>query len=509
MTRLARNVAARSFMVVVEVAIGLVLLPFNLAHLGKAEYGLWLLTASVTRYFSVLDLGYGGALVKYIAQYRSLRQARAINEIVSTIFVLFAAISACAYLIAVVIAFNMGRIFPLAPDQAALGRDLLLMTGLYVALGFTFGVFGSVMNGFQRYDVNSAVAVAVSVIVAIINVVMFSMGYGLREMVAVTTLVRIGSLIVYRQNAYATFPLLRVRLSLVRRERLREVTGFSVYGLVIGFAQKLNYSSDPAIIAAFLGSAAVALWGVAERITSTTQRITNQLNTVLFPLIVDSDAGRRTDRLRKILVIGTRVSVAVVGSVTVCLLVFADPLVHSWVGAGFDASARVLQILALAIAIRVSQATSLTILRGTGHHPLVAWTSLSTGVVNIGLSILLIQYYGLVGQAIGTLVPLVGSSIFIAFPMACRRTGLSVVEFVTRAVWPGFWPAIPVTILLVAFRPFVPPHLLTIGIASAIGSGLYLLLFVFTGIDAARRDHYFRLLRERWAAGLARVQRAA
>ena len=78
-TRLARNVIGRSLLVGTEVMIGLLLLPFNLAHLGRSEYGLWLLTASVTNYFSVLDLGYGGALVKFVAQYRSLREARAIN----------------------------------------------------------------------------------------------------------------------------------------------------------------------------------------------------------------------------------------------------------------------------------------------------------------------------------------------------------------------------------------------------------------------------------------------
>jgi len=508
-TRVARNVIARSLLVGVEIVIGLLLLPFNLAHLGKAEYGLWLLTASVMNYFSVLDLGYGGALVKFVAQYRSLRQARAINEIVSTVFLMFAGVGAVAYLIAVTIAFNMGRIFPLSAEQAALGRDLLLMTGLYVALGFPFGVFGAVMNGFQRYDANSGVALTVTVSVAIVNVAMLSSGYGLRELVAVTTLLRIGSLFVYRANAYRAFPPLRVRPGLVRRSRLREVTGFSLYSMLIGFSQKLNYSTDPAIIAAFLGSAAVALWGVAERITSATQRATNQLNTVLFPLIVDSDAGNRPDRLRKILIVGTRVSIAVVGAVTVCLVVFAGPLVHAWVGGGFDSSARVLQILAIAIAVRVAAATSMTLLKGTGRHPMVAWTNLGTGVANIGLSVLLIQSYGLVGQALGTLVPAVAAAVLIAVPVACRSTGLPLFDFLRRAVWPGLWPAVPVTLLLLAVRGYVPPHLLPIGAAAGIGAGLYLLLFVFTGIEPERREQYVRLLRAQWAARTARLEKTA
>ena len=72
----ARNVSTRYLAIGVEAILGLVILPFNVAHLGTAAYGLWMLTASVTTYFSVLDLGYSGALVKFVAQYRARRMSQ-------------------------------------------------------------------------------------------------------------------------------------------------------------------------------------------------------------------------------------------------------------------------------------------------------------------------------------------------------------------------------------------------------------------------------------------------
>ena len=89
------------------------------------------------------------------------------------------------------------------------------------------------------------------------------------------------------------FPPLRIRPSLFRRSRLREVTGFSVYASIIDWANKLNYQMDQVVIGVFLGSAAVAVWAPAERIISGVQRMTNQLNGVLFPTIVDSDASQQ------------------------------------------------------------------------------------------------------------------------------------------------------------------------------------------------------------------------
>ena len=45
---IARNVSTRYLSIVADMAIGLMLLPFNLAYLGKSEYGLWVLLGSVT-----------------------------------------------------------------------------------------------------------------------------------------------------------------------------------------------------------------------------------------------------------------------------------------------------------------------------------------------------------------------------------------------------------------------------------------------------------------------------
>ena len=93
----ARNVSARYLAIATEMVLGLAMLPFNLAHLGKAEYGLWMLMAALTVHFSTLELGYGSGLIKFVAQYRAQRDARALNEIASTLFCVFAALGLAAY----------------------------------------------------------------------------------------------------------------------------------------------------------------------------------------------------------------------------------------------------------------------------------------------------------------------------------------------------------------------------------------------------------------------------
>lgn len=489
----ARNVSTRYLAIIAETVIGLVMLPFNLTHLGTAEYGLWVLLGSITAHFSVLDLGYGGALVKFMAQYRAHRNARALNEIASTLFFVFAGIGLIAYGAAAVVAFNLDHLFRITPEQAELGKWILLIIAVHISMNFPFSVYGGVMSGFQRYDANNMVAIVSSIAVALVNGAVLLAGYGLVALVAATTCVRIIAYFVYRRNAYRIFPELDIRFSLFRRERLREVTGFSVYASIIDWANKLNYQLDELIIGVFIGSSAVAVWAPAERIITGTQRLTNQLNGVLFPVIVDSDASQQQDRLQQILLQGTRLSLVMVVPIAAALVLLAHPLVYAWLGAKAPAMAGaipVIQILAFAVAIRVGNATGTTILKGAGEHRMLAFVNLATGLANVILSVALIHRFGLVGVAVGTLIPIAVTAIFILYPAACRRVGLPLRRAVTEAVLPAVWPALVVGAALAGTRLISSGTLLAVVLQGLGGGVLYLALFYAVAIGRRDRAMY-------------------
>ena len=277
-------------------AIGLLTLPFNLHHLGTEAYGLWMLTAGVTIHFSILDLGYGGAMVKFVAQYRAHKDSRALNEIASTMFV-------------PVRRHRRARLprrasgwrstsstsSSITPAQAETGKWILLIIGVNVAINFPFSVYGGVSNGFQRYDINNVVAIASSVAgrrgerrgrarsdTALIALVAATTVGAVRRPTSSTAATPTRS-----SRRCASGP------SLFRKDRLREVTGFSIYASIIDWANKLNYELDEIVIGVFLGPAPVAVWAVADRIISGTQRLTNQGNAVLFPVVVDSEATQQ------------------------------------------------------------------------------------------------------------------------------------------------------------------------------------------------------------------------
>jgi len=115
------------------------------------------------------------------------------------------------------------------------------------------------------------VAIVSSVLVALVNVIVLTAGWGLLSLVFVTTIVRVLTYLVYAANAYRTYPALHLSPALFRRSRLREITGFSFYSSVIDWSYKLNYQLDQLVIGAFLGIAPVAVY-LSMRLASSSSR---------------------------------------------------------------------------------------------------------------------------------------------------------------------------------------------------------------------------------------------
>jgi O-antigen/teichoic acid export membrane protein len=493
--RIVKNISAEYLAIAVNVGLGMLMLPFNVAHLGASTYGLWILATSVTTYFSVLDLGYGSAQVKFAAQYKARRDTQGLNEIISTIFFLFLAVAVVTYGLAVALAFNLDRLFSLTPEQALTGRQVLMIVGLAVALGFPFSVFGGLVNGFQRYYRNNMIAIATSVAQAVANVAVLLAGYGLIPLVAVTTGVRLLSYLAYCHSAYHAFPLLSVRWKHVRRARLKEVTAFSAYLLIIDLAAKINFTSNTMVIGAFMTTAAIAVWMVAYRLTDVTRMLTGVLTHSLFPIVVDHATRNRLDRLRELLLEGTRLSLATVIPLASVTAVLGHSIVMAWVGPRFSESVPVLYVLAAVVVMRTAHMPARTLLKGTGQHRMLSAWSLIGALTNLVLSILLVRRLGLVGVSLGTLIPMTAINLFVVFPAACRRVELPIGRAVRYAVWPTVWPALLPCALLVAFRSAIGTSPVLIG-GSAVLAGLtYAALFLGVAIRRSERRWYLDKIR--------------
>src|SRR5262249_31716295 len=375
--RVMTGTATKYVLLAVNIALGAFLMPFTLRHLGAAEYGLWMLVASMTYYFQLLDLGYGSGVVRHIAEADARHDLDRVNRIASTFVVVYTGLGlAAAAGVAGIIVWLIPRFPRLQPDQVGRAQMLLALMGVRIAVGFPMTVFGAATTARQRFALNNVVAIAVALVNGAITYVVLSAGFGLVPLVASTTAVSLASYGAYAWTAKRAFPELRIRPSSFNPALVRDVTTFSMYLFLIDIAIQIGFNLDNVVVGAALGTSAVALFAVTLRLADYQRQLCNQFNSLLFPVVVRFGASGQHDALRDMLVGGTRIALTLVTGGTICLLGFASPLVIRWMGPAFGASVPSLYVLALTGVVLVAQGPLGNVLLGTGRHRLVAFTSL-------------------------------------------------------------------------------------------------------------------------------------
>ena len=90
-------------LIVIDIVIGILLVPFLLKTLGNYEYGVYKLLLSTASYLSVLDFGIGGTITRYVVKYNTENKQREKENFVAMGLVIYGVLSAAVLCIAAVI----------------------------------------------------------------------------------------------------------------------------------------------------------------------------------------------------------------------------------------------------------------------------------------------------------------------------------------------------------------------------------------------------------------------
>jgi O-antigen/teichoic acid export membrane protein len=494
---LLSGTVAKYILLFVNIALGIFLMPFTIHHLGKAEYGLWMLAASMTAYLQLLDLGYGNGLVRQVTQADARGDDEEVNVILSTFFVVYSAIGLAALGGVAALAVLVLPRFPnLTPDEVSTAQAVLVILGARIAFAFPMSVFGAITTARQRFTLTISIAIVVVLLQGASTYLILKSGYGLISLVAVSTMIGVASYAAYAAAALATFPGMRLTLSRFSARQVREVTAFSVYMFLISIAFHVGVNVDNVIIGAYVGTSAIAVYTVALRLAEYQRQLCGQFSGFLFPLVVRFDASRDADALRATLIDGTRIALGMVGGVTICLVAFGGQVVNLWMGPGFTESVVPLYVLLLGGVVMVAQGPSGSILLAAGRHRLVAVGSVLEILLNVVLSLALVSRFGLTGVAVGTILPYAVVNLFVVMPIAARTVNVSTAAFANAVGIPTVVAAIPAAATAVCLRMLTAPTSFAAVLAhSALVGLVYVVAFCGIGLRARDRARYLGSLK--------------
>ncbi len=427
--RFRRNVSTGYLKTGSTALITLVMTPVLITGLGTEAFGIWIVVGSLALYREILQFGFSTATPKYVAEYAALDDQERLRSSIATAFWMLAIPGAVALVLGLGLAAVFPQLFHVSSGLQGQTQVLVLIIAIDFALAIPTDAFGGVLVGLQRYDLLNTTLITVNVAQAIAWAVVIVAGGGLVPLGASTVAISLlGQLWRYRV-ARRLVPGLSISPRSVDRKLVRPFTGLSVWYAVQNVATLVLNRIDTIVVGIVLGVAAAGVYAVGQKFTLAIGQLLTPVSTVFFPHSSELSAQRDTAGLRRSLLTGTRILLAVAAPFALTLAILAGPLIQAWVGSGFDGAVPVVIFLAGAVSIWAVSETGLVMLEGDGRIRVPALIRASEAVLNFGLSLTLAHLIGLKGVALGTLLAAAAANLLVFIPHMCRQFGLELRVF--------------------------------------------------------------------------------
>ncbi|HEX3104493.1 MAG TPA: oligosaccharide flippase family protein [Terriglobales bacterium] len=468
------NVGSSWFALGVNVAVGVFLTPFILHRLGDVAYGIWVLIFSITGYYGLFDLGIRSSIVRYASKFAATDSKDELAKLINTSLFTYGGIGIVSLLVTVVLFAYVDNIFKVPAELHTAARWLLLMVGASVAFGFPLGVFGGFLDGLQRFDVNNWTSVGSNLLRAALIVAALDNGRGLLTIALITVVLPLITSLVRGIIAFRIYPV-ALGLKYVDRATFRMMASYSGVTLIIMIAGRLKFKTDTIVIGTMLSAAAITYFNIAGRIVDYAGEIVTSLAQNFLPMASQSEAKGSMEHLRKVFVTGNRLCAFTIFPVTAVLLILGKSIIEAWVGRKYIATSyTVLVILIIPSTLMWAQAASGRVLFGISKHRTWAFVTLAEGISNLILSILLVRPYGIIGDALGTAIPLTCTMVFFMPGHLCKQLGIRLWTYLREAfVLPMIVSAPLALVLLLMRRWFVAHNYWQLGIQLLVGGIVY------------------------------------
>lgn len=442
---ISRNIASNAVGYVVGIAVALALTPFVFNTLGESAFGIWSLVVALTGYYGILDLGIRSAVGQYVTRYWAKDDIAGVSRTISTAIALTLPIAALLLIASFGFAWWAPSLFDVKPEEVDATWTSVLVIGLAVALSFPFAVFGAATYARQRFDIANLIAIGERLLNAGLSVWVLWEGYGLVGIAWVTASTQLAAWLLRVVVAFRLLPGLEIRRSHVNRASVREIGNFGLHNFLINVSDRIVLQTDALVIGIMVNSSAVSYYTVGGNFIAYYVMMINSVAWPLTPYATERDAAGDHDALRKLYVSGTKnifLFAAVIGGGLMFLghdflAVWMDEQPQLLSGNVYTSSAVIMGVLAAATLVRGMMTCGKQILFGMREVRFLSSLSAAEAIANLGLSIVLVHPLGLLGVALGTLLPIVATQLVLQPRYLAKKLQLPLASFLFRATSGG------------------------------------------------------------------------
>ena len=467
--------------------------PILVKGLGDDRYGIWVFVESIIKYLALFDLGITAAVVKYVAKFNASQDKVEINRVYSTSLAIFSFLGLLIILTTGIYLVWGGLPKSIDSSLAWEAKVMIGLLGLNLALGLPLSIYNSIISAIELYWQKNILLVGMLICRSLTFLWILSMGWGIIAIGIAITVFSLLQHLALMAMAHYRLPHLRFSVAAITSGTFRQVGNYSIWSFISAISSKVSFQTDAIVIGFCIDPGSVTYFAIAARLVEYSKSLVRSATMVLTPRFSVLDSLQDHDAIRQLLIRGVKTSLWITCFISQALIFLGPDFIGIWMGERYkQVSSPVLIILSLPLFLFLSQSVSARVLFGIGKVRPFACSAAFNAMLNLGLSLVLVRYWGIVGVAIGTAIPCCVQAGLVAL-IVCKATHLPIWKFFAHSfVLPLCGAAIATCIwqILLLYMPL--NSYLTLFLAGIIG------LTINAGIALAFDRELFRQVQSRF-----------
>ena len=415
-------------LILLNTAYGLIVTPFILKQVGSADYGVYRTVASLSASLAVLDLGFSGTVLRFVAKFNAEKNRTKINEYLGMALIQTFAVSGIFVIVGLCVYFAIEPVYSskFTPSELHLTKQLYWILLANIGLTFFDNVMFGVIAGHNEFGFANGMKILLLLAkTAAIYIFLPLFGSVIVVVAAQTALTALALLSYYLFIHYK----LKVRFVFGKWDKalFKESFGYTLLLFAQSVVIQFNGNVDNIVIGAVRGTGMVTVYSFAITIYNMYEQLSFSISGVMLPTVTNRIHDGATSRDLEDLVIRVgKIQFLLLGAILFGFVALGKEFFALWLGAGFDDCYLLALILMIPVTIPLIQNVCISILRARNLMGFRTLSLLYATAFNVVFTIVGTLLYGYFAAAIGTALSTVIGSIISMNIYYKRKLGMNV-----------------------------------------------------------------------------------
>lgn len=400
---------------VVSIILTFFLTKVEVEYLGKDTFGILGLVNSTIGYISILELGVGQTVIKYIAQYKAKKEYDEINKLAGHSLKIYIIISCIGLVLGLVILMNSGNIFlSLRSEDISIFNICFFISLINILLQIPATTFQSVLSAYNRFKFIKILNLIRTVARFFLIFVFLKLGFGIVSVFIVTfVLMQLSNISMYFYSK--KYLNLKISFKKIDKNIKKELSSYSFFVFLFLITDQIFWKTDSIVLGIISTTSVVAVYSISGQIVMQLRQLSATFSSVFLPRIIQQlEKDKDFNEINKFYTKASKYQYIIISLIVVSYALLGKEFITLWVGEGFINSYYYSMLIIIATIIPMSQTTNYQIMYAMSKHKLRSVVFLISAVLNIILSIVLYYVYGAIGVALATaLAMIISDNVFM------------------------------------------------------------------------------------------------